>query len=151
VKKRILNASVALVAATVLLASCSSASASATPGCNEGKQNQMQGGLVTVDLTCGTGPGIKTGQVAFVSYTGKLADGKVFDSTDKHGGQPFPVQLGAGKVIQGWELGIPGMGVGGTRKLVIPPGLAYGQQGYPGVIPKNATLTFLVTLKKIKG
>jgi FKBP-type peptidyl-prolyl cis-trans isomerase len=109
----------------------------------------LDAGLTYVDLNCGTGPVVHTGEVAVVSYVGKLADGKVFDSTEEHG-KPLPVRLGAGTVIPGWEIGIPGMAVGGTRRLIIPPDLAYGKQGYPGVIPPNATLTFDVTLVKLK-
>ena len=98
----------------------------------------------------GTGAEAMNGQTVTTNYTGWLYDenapdnkGAAFDSTD--GGAPFSFVLGAGSVIQGWEQGIPGMRVGGTRRLVIPPGLAYGSQGR-GSIPPNATLIFDIEL-----
>lgn len=98
----------------------------------------------------GTGPAITNGQTAQMLYTGKLADGSVFDSTASHGGQPFSFSLGAGQVIKGWDEGVLGMKVGEQRTLIIPAALAYGAAGYPPVIPANATLTFDVTLVGIK-
>jgi FKBP-type peptidyl-prolyl cis-trans isomerase len=98
----------------------------------------------------GTGEPIKNGQTAVMLYTGKLADGSVFDSTANHGNQPFSFSLGAGQVIKGWDEGIVGMKVGEERTLIIPPELGYGANGYPPVIPANATLTFDVTLVGIK-
>lgn len=97
----------------------------------------------------GTGEGVKTGQYAVVHYTGKFTDGKVFDSSIGRG-QPFPVQLGANTVIQGWEKGLLGMKKGEERTLTIPPELAYGANGIGGVIPPNATLIFDVQLVDIK-
>ncbi len=98
----------------------------------------------------GNGPEIKNGQTAVVQYEGKLTSGAIFDSTAKHGGQPFEFSLGAGMVIKGWDEGVLGMKVGETRKLTIPPELGYGAQGAGGVIPPNATLIFEVTLQAIK-
>ena len=80
-----------------------------------------------------------------VHYTGKLADGTVFDSSVGRG-EPFRFILGSGQVIPGWDLGIRGMKPGGKRVLTIPPELAYGKQGAGGVIPPDATLTFEVEL-----
>lgn len=97
----------------------------------------------------GSGPAITTGQTAVVDYVGKLEDGTVFDASAKHG-STFSFPLGAGQVIKGWDEGVVGMKVGETRVLTIPPELAYGPQGIPGVIPPNATLIFEVTLKGIK-
>lgn len=97
----------------------------------------------------GEGNGVVSGQTAIVDYTGMLTDGTVFDSSIPRG-EPFPVRLGAGEVIQGWELGILGMKVGEKRKLTISPELGYGAQGFPGVIPPNAILIFEVTLKSIQ-
>jgi peptidylprolyl isomerase len=78
-----------------------------------------------------------------------LADGTKFDSS-LDAGQPFEFTLGAGQVIPGWDEGVTGMNVNGTRLLVIPPELAYGASGYPPTIPANATLTFEVQLVAIK-
>ena len=103
-------------------------------------------GLVVQDQSVGTGPAAKVGDTVTVNYTGKLADGTVFDTSV--GRQPFTFTIGAGQVIQGWDLGLQGMQVGGTRTLVIPPEMAYGAQGV-GPIPPNATLTFEVQLISI--
>jgi FKBP-type peptidyl-prolyl cis-trans isomerase len=83
-----------------------------------------------------------------VHYTGWLVDGTKFDSSID-AGSPFTFTIGAGRVIRGWEEGVAGMRVGGTRKLIIPPQLGYGAQGYPPVIPENATLIFDVELLAI--
>jgi FKBP-type peptidyl-prolyl cis-trans isomerase len=99
----------------------------------------------------------EAGDTVTVDYTGKLADGTVFDSTSLHGGQPFTFQLGVGQVIKGWDTGVVGMKVGETKQLVIPPEDAYGSAGVPDpsnpgkyVIPPNATLTFDVTLISVQ-
>ena len=80
---------------------------------------------------------------------GTLLDGKEFDSSRKRG-QPFVFTLGQGQVIRGWDQGVVGMKVGGKRKLVIPPALAYGDRGMPPTIPPNSTLTFEVELMDVK-
>lgn len=95
----------------------------------------------------GTGEEAKTGDTVKVNYKGTLEDGTQFDSSYDRG-EPFEFTIGKGMVIQGWEQGIPGMKVGGKRKLVIPPHLAYGEAGR-GSIPPNATLTFEVELVEI--
>jgi FKBP-type peptidyl-prolyl cis-trans isomerase len=96
----------------------------------------------------GTGAAAKAGDTVTVNYVGALPDGTVFDASAKHG-QPFSFTLGAGQVIAGWDQGLVGMKVGGKRKLIIPPDMAYGAQGAGGVIPPNATLLFEVELVKI--
>jgi len=96
------------------------------------------------DLVTGKGPEAVRGRNVQVHYTGWLLDGKQFDSS--RGGAPSAFQLGAGQVIKGWDQGVAGMRVGGRRRLTIPPELAYGLRGFPGVIPAQATLVFEVEL-----
>ncbi|UCH60271.1 MAG: FKBP-type peptidyl-prolyl cis-trans isomerase [Anaerolineales bacterium] len=113
---------------------------------NRGKQ---AGTLQSEDLVVGNGPAVKSGDTVSVHYTGWLSDGSKFDSSlDRN--QPFEFTVGQGRVIQGWDQGLVGMQVGGTRKLTIPPNLAYGEQGSGNVIPPNATLVFEVQLLEIK-
>lgn len=96
-----------------------------------------------------TGPQAKAGDTIAVHYTGTLhTDGTQFDSSA--GGNPITFTLGAGQVIQGWDQGLLGMRPGGKRTLVIPPELAYGDQGFPGAIPPHSTLVFDVELVAIK-
>ncbi|OGC84365.1 peptidylprolyl isomerase [Candidatus Adlerbacteria bacterium RIFCSPHIGHO2_12_FULL_53_18] len=105
------------------------------------------GQLLVQDEVVGTGAEASIGSIVSVHYTGMFQDGAVFDSSE--GGQPFQFVIGAGQVIPGWDQGLQGMRVGGTRLLVIPPDLAYGAQGY-GPIPPNATLVFEVELIAIE-
>lgn len=104
-------------------------------------------GLQYEDTILGTGAVAKAGQYVRVHYTGWLFDngeaGEKFDSS-KDRGEPFEFPLGAGHVIRGWDEGVQGMSVGGTRRLVIPPELGYGARGAGGVIPPHATLMFEV-------
>ena len=86
-------------------------------------------GLQYADLVVGSGREAHTGETATVHYTGTLVDGTKFDSS-KDRNQPFSFRLGAGRVIKGWDEGVEGMKIGGTRKLVIPLGqLGYGARG----------------------
>lgn len=111
--------------------------------------NTTPSGLQYEDTTVGSGPEAAAGHRVSVHYTGWLyADGKAgkkFDSS-KDRGEPFRFALGAGQVIAGWDEGVQGMKVGGTRRLVIPAELGYGARGAGGVIPPNATLLFEVEL-----
>ena len=105
--------------------------------------------LVTDDVKKGDGAEATNGKTVVVHYTGWLSDGTKFDSSLDRG-QPFEFALGAGNVIPGWEQGVAGMKVGGTRRLTIPPALGYGAQGAGGVIPPNATLLFEIELLEIR-
>ena len=102
-------------------------------------------GLEYEDTVVGSGAVAAAGQQVTVHYTGWLTDGKKFDSS-KDRGDPFVFKLGEGRVIKGWDEGVQGMKVGGTRKLTIPPALGYGARGAGGVIPANAMLVFEVEL-----
>jgi hypothetical protein len=113
------------------------------------KERITDSGLRITDLQIGDGPEASAGQTVVVNYRGTLESGREFDSS--YGRGPFSFPLGAGRVIRGWDEGVAGMQVGGKRKLVIPPDLAYGQRGAGGVIPPNATLIFEVELLEIKG
>jgi len=116
------------------------------------KYKTLEGSLKYAILKPGTGAEAKDGQTALMQYTGWLTNGKKFDSSYDHGGQPFPVTVGpGGQVIEGWKKGIPGMKVGEKRQLVIPGDLAYGPGGMPPDIPPNATLIFDVELLGVKG
>jgi len=102
--------------------------------------------LVTKDLITGTGAEAKAGQPVTVNYVGVLFNGgKEFDASWKRS-EPFTFTLGQGKVIPGWDQGVPGMKVGGRRELIIPAALAYGANGSPPTIPPNAPLVFVVDL-----
>ena len=123
--------------------------ASFTTGSNK-TARMMADGLQITDVDVGTGPVARTGELLTVRYIMWLTDGKQVDSSDAGGG-PFKFTLGTAMVIQGWDEGIPGIGVGGTRRLVIPPALAYGDRGAANesgayVVPPRATLVFIVQL-----
>jgi FKBP-type peptidyl-prolyl cis-trans isomerase len=123
--------------------------APSTPTQVTGAPTKTASGLEYWDIKVGTGAVAQSGQHVKVDYTGWLTNGKKFDSSVGTG-KPFDFKLGARQVIKGWDEGVAGMKVGGKRQLRIPPGLAYGEKGYPGVIPANSTLIFDVQLVDVK-
>ena len=105
--------------------------------------------LVIEDVAIGSGAVAASGDSVTVHYVGTLLNGTQFDSSYSRN-QPFTFRIGAGQVIQGWERGVPGMRVGGKRRLTIPPSLGYGNQAN-GPIPANSTLRFEIDLLSIAG
>jgi FKBP-type peptidyl-prolyl cis-trans isomerase len=101
------------------------------------------------DIKEGTGVAVKEGDTVVMHYTGWLKDGTKFDSSHDRN-MPFETKIGIGYVIKGWDMGVPGMKVGGKRKLTIPHHLGYGKYGAGDTIPGFATLIFEVDLLKIK-
>ena len=110
---------------------------------------KLPNGLQILDMTVGYGREAKEGDAVAAHYTGTLANGQKFDSSVERG-QPFSFILGGGMVIKGWDLGLVGMKVGGKRKLIIPPDLAYGDREVGGVIPSNSTLYFDIELMAVE-
>jgi FKBP-type peptidyl-prolyl cis-trans isomerase FkpA len=106
---------------------------------------ERSGGVYWRDLTIGQGVTARDGSRLTIHYTGWLADGTRFESS-RNSNEPVTFTLGERRAIRGWEEGIRGMRVGGTRQLVIPPRLAYGARGIPGRVPPNASLVFEVEL-----
>ena len=139
-----------------------SASPSVSPGaddCNSGAgltPVTYPDGLKVIDLKVGTGAAAISGENAEVQYTGWLTNCQQFDSSRNPGRTSFTFQLGQQQVIAGWDEGLLGMKVGGKRKLIVPPDLAYGSQGQTDqttgatIIPPNATLIFDVELLSVK-
>lgn len=124
-----------------------SSASSAWPMKMSGPPTTTPSGLQYWDIKVGAGAKAIPGETVRMHYIGWLTNGKKFDaSLDK----PFSFDLGASQVIKGWDEGVAGMRVGGKRQLRIPPDLAYGEKGYPGVIPPNATLIFDVELVGIQ-
>jgi FKBP-type peptidyl-prolyl cis-trans isomerase FkpA len=116
-----------------------------TPGASG---TELQTGFTTQDVVVGTGAVAEPGDIVTAHYVGKLPDGRVFDSS-KERGAPISFLLGSGQVIKGWDQGIVGMKVGGTRVLTIAPDYGYGAQAV-GSIPANSTLIFEVELLDVK-
>lgn len=110
------------------------------------QKRKLPSGITVEELKEGHGPEAKNNKMVHVYYTGKLSNGKQFDSTTS--GKPFKFRLGKNEVIKGWELGLQGMKVGGKRRLTIPPNLAYGNDKSSG-LPPNSTLHFDVELKGV--
>jgi FKBP-type peptidyl-prolyl cis-trans isomerase FkpA len=134
-----------LVLAVIAAASACGNDTAPTPPTSSGPYSQT-------DLVVGTGALAASGNQVTVNYTGWLYDTSRTDGkgTQFETGQFGPFRLGTGFVIAGWDRGVPGMRVGGQRRLVIPPELAYGSGGSPPKIPGNATLLFDVTLLSVQ-
>lgn len=150
------------VGGTASTCSSSSSAAAGTGACNSSTQSgsdlftepvtistKQPDGLQYGDISVGCGQVVKTGDTVNVMYTGWLSNGTQFDTSRQSGRGPFPVTLGQHQVITGWEEGIPGMRVGGKRRLVIPPALGYGAAGQPPTIPANSTLVFDVEVLSV--
>jgi len=106
--------------------------------------------LEVTDLSVGEGPEASAGQTVHVHYVGVAhSTGEEFDASYNRG-EPLTFRLGVGQVISGWDLGVQGMRVGGRRRLVIPPHLAYGDRGAGGVIKPGETLIFVVDLVEVR-
>jgi FKBP-type peptidyl-prolyl cis-trans isomerase FkpA len=120
-------------------------------GSNTSAPSTSNGTFTQTDLFVGTGATANAGNVATVTYNGWLYDTSKVDGkgTFFDGGSGFTFTLGAGSVIAGWDQGVVGMRVGGQRRLIIPPDLAYGSSGR-SPIPPNATLVFDITLTAVQ-
>jgi FKBP-type peptidyl-prolyl cis-trans isomerase len=114
---------------------------SAELGVDTTKMTKAPSGLWYTDVTTGQGAEAEPGRTVRVHYTGWLPNGKKFDSS-RDRGEPFAFTLGEGQVITGWDEGVKCMKVGGRRKLVLPPSMAYGEAGAPPDIPPSSTLDF---------
>jgi FKBP-type peptidyl-prolyl cis-trans isomerase FkpA len=141
-----------VVAVAIIVAAVALVYFTTPPGEGQGQSenvnyNTTASGLKIGDIKVGDGQEAKTGDTVAVHYTGWLKDGTKFDSS-RDRGKPLPFTLGAHEVIAGWDEGVVGMKVGGKRKLIIPPELAYGSQD-KGKIPPNSELTFEVELLSI--
>ena len=142
-----------VIALLVVAAACHSDSKSrgfsGSLGIDTTKMTKAASGLWYTDVAMGQGDSAVEGRTVTVHYTGWLPDGTKFDSS-RDRGEPFAFTLGAGQVISGWDEGVKGMKVGGRRKLVLPPQLAYGENGAPPAIPPGATLVFDVEVLKVE-
>ena len=117
---------------------------------NIGGEFTSPSGLRYTDIVVGTGESPLPGQIVTIHYTGTLLDGKKFDSS-KDRMTPYSFTLGAGQTLAGWEEGVVTMKVGGKRRLIVPPNLAYGSTGVRNVIPPNATVVFEIDLLDVKS
>ena len=138
---------ITLVIATAILAAMAAA-------CGDSPTTPSTAPYKQTDVRVGSGAEATSGAVVTVIYTGWLYDASTLDGKGVQcdtsiGGDPFAFTLGIGQVIQGWDQGIPGMKVGGLRRLVIPPSLGYGAVRY-GPIPPDATLIFDIELTDVQ-
>jgi FKBP-type peptidyl-prolyl cis-trans isomerase len=124
-------------------------SAAGAPGAAAGGQlHKLASGLQYQDIVVGSGKMAEAGMNVSIQYTGYLTDGTKFDSSLDRG-QPLKFQVGGGQMIAGFDEGVKGMRIGGKRKLTIPPDMAYGAAGRPG-IPPNSTLLFDIELLDVQ-
>lgn len=108
--------------------------------------------LQKIDTEEGEGAEVKNGQSVTVKYIGALAsNGTIFDASSDHQGGTFTFKVGGGEVIKGWDQGVPGMKVGGKRRILIPASLGYGNQAVGTSIPANSDLVFDVEIVKINN
>jgi FKBP-type peptidyl-prolyl cis-trans isomerase len=138
----------AVIGCSLIVTGC----ASESPEERDRKVAEMSASVTSLqveDTKVGSGPEVQAGQRVSVHYTGTLMDGTKFDSS-RDRNEPFEFRLGAGEVIPGWDQGVRGMRVGGTRKLTVPASLGYGARGVGGVIPPNAALKFDIELLAVK-
>jgi FKBP-type peptidyl-prolyl cis-trans isomerase FkpA len=143
----------ALLTALAAVPGCSREGGKVSGGAREGAPTRPFGpnavtlpsGIIYEDLKVGDGPRARAGLMVSVHYSGWLTDGTLFD-TSLNKPRPFVFRLGEGEVIRGWDEGLIGLRVGGKRRLKVPPDLAYGDKGVPGLIPPGATLVFQVEL-----
>lgn len=144
-----------LLVAAISIPACSQKEVAPTPPDKAAEAAGIVGavktpsGLSYTDIVVGTGDSPTSGKAVAVHYTGWLTDGTMFD-TSRSRNAAFSFRIGTGQVIPGWDEGIMTMKVGGKRKLIIPPQLAYGSAGAGGVIPPNATLIFEVELISVE-
>lgn len=118
-------------------------------GCSKSeKEITTSSGLKYIDLKEGSGASPVKGKNVKVYFIGKLENGRVFDSA-VNPNKPLEFKIGAGEVIPGWEEGVISMKVGGKRRLIIPPSLAWGKEGANGVIPPGATVIFEIELLEV--
>ena len=140
----------------VLIAACGGAGGDAKVrgfdaalGVDTTAMTKSPAGFWYTDVATGQGDEAVPGRTVRVHYTGWLPSGKKFDSS-RDRGEPFAFTLGAGQVITGWDEGVKGMKVGGRRKLVLPPAMAYGEGGAPPDIPPGSTLVFDVEVLAVQ-
>jgi len=148
--------SVSLFAIAFLVAGCASENADVAADAEEAEVPEYLEDLIITDLVEGDGNMISAGQTAVAHYTLWFRDVSAEDEkgemvqSSKEGGEPIPFQIGVGGVIAGWDQGVPGMKIGGTRELRIPYSLAYGEAGRPGGIPPKQDLIFEIELVDIR-
>ena len=150
IKQAMLAMTLALMVSGTMAACAKSTDQAAAPQTDELAQAEAVTELQLTDTKVGDGKEAVAGKTVTVHYTGTLyPSGEKFDSSLDRG-KPFSFRLGEGQVIQGWDKGFAGMHVGGKRTLVIPYTMAYGESGYPPVIPPKSTLKFEVELLDVK-